>query len=821
MNGKIKYSVIIPCYNEEHYISNILKSLDLNEYDKSAFEVIVSLNNCKDRTEEVILHYKSNSKMNIKIVHESKAGVSFARNCGADNAVGEYFIFLDADNIVQKDFFIDIDKFTSDEKFAVATINTMPDRISIRGYLFFSLLEYIKIIFKKPFGKSVIRKDIFKKINGFDTTIKLGENIDVLIRAKIEAEKIKDTYKHLKNPIYCSLRRFDNEGYFKIALPWAIAYLGIKTLDYKTYSEIENKHRYDFKFNLRIPFIEYFNSYILYPVIEKYQKRDISSKFKYFVDFEEKKGTYRDKVSQEKLYTILKEAGEFVPYYKKLFKDFNFKAEDILENVSALDKLPYLTKEIIQREGINLIDTRYKNLPLHERKTGGSTGTSTLIYYSQEALDWTASSNQYAISWTGKRRHFKEIHLSSEFPETFPFRDRVKEYIKCKALNRTNVTTHSFDDVDMEEMFIKIKKAEVYYLEGHPSTLYALAMYLKKSKPKFKKPLFNVFESTGEVLDSIKRKAIEEYIGCKVYDRYGNAEFGVVAHETDNSNHSLKVIDFMVYPEILDLKQVDKEHSLVLDKVGKITFSPTLKMKNIWRSREDLQKAFPYAFTAESEEFWFWWIDRAQIEYDIDNIFPMELLNKNAINYGLKDFLINFVWRRRKDLQKAFPEPQNGNEFIQWWFDFGINEYYRFEETNDIYKELVLTTLTNSAMPLIRYRTGDLIESLEKKEDGFYISNIQGRLHDLITIDNKTYPTHYIQDLLDRVGGIIEFQVEITDNETILCLVVPDKTQENRIKQKLESWWKNIEIKFVELYELKKVGWRDKFRYVIDSRNNK
>ena len=821
MINTIKYSVIIPCYNEEHYISNILKSLDLNEYDKSAFEVIVSLNNCKDRTEEVILHYKSNSKMNIKIVHESKAGVSFARNCGADNAVGEYFIFLDADNIVQKNFFIDIDKFTLDEKFAVATINTMPDRISIRGYLFFSLLEYIKTIFKKPFGKSVIRKDIFKKINGFDTTIKLGENIDVLIRAKIEAEKIKDTYKHLKNPIYCSLRRFDNEGYFKIALPWAIAYLGIKTLDYKTYSEIENKHRYDFKFNLRIPFIEYFNSYILYPVIEKYQKRDISSKFKYFVDFEEKKGTYRDKASQKKLFTILKEAGEFVPYYKKLFKDFNFKAEDILEDISALEKLPYLTKEIIQREGINLIDTRYKNLPLHERKTGGSTGTSTLIYYSQEALDWTASSNQYAISWTGKRRHFRESHLSSEFPETFPLRDRVKEYIKCKALNRTNITTHSFDDVDMEEMFIKIKKAKVYYLEGHPSTLYALAMYLKKSKPKFKKPLFNVFESTGEVLDSIKRKAIEEYIGCKVYDMYRNAEFGVVAHETSTSKHSLKVIDFMVYPEILDLKQVDKEHSLKRDKDGNITISPTLKLEKIWKNRMDLQQVYPYGLTVQSVDLWKWWINYGFKEYGEKSRLPNELaylsIDKNVIN-----FLIEIIWSDRIDLQETFKEVcQNSTQFIKWWKESGIHEYIEIEENDNKYKELVLTTLTNNAMPLIRYRTGDLIESLEKKEDGFYISNIQGRLHDLITIDDKTYPTHYIQDLLDRVGGIIEFQVEITDNKTILFLVVPDKTQEDRIKQKLESWWKNIEIRFIELYELKKVGWRDKFRYVIDSRNNK
>ena len=59
----IKYSIIIPCYNEEHYISNILKSIDLNDYDKSKLEIIVSLNNCKDRTEEVANHYKLKSEL--------------------------------------------------------------------------------------------------------------------------------------------------------------------------------------------------------------------------------------------------------------------------------------------------------------------------------------------------------------------------------------------------------------------------------------------------------------------------------------------------------------------------------------------------------------------------------------------------------------------------------------------------------------------------------------------------------------------------------------------------------------------------------------
>ncbi|WP_117235689.1 glycosyltransferase [Vibrio maerlii] len=697
LTGKVKYSIIVPCYNEEHYISNILKSLELTEYDVDKFEVIVSLNNCKDRTEEVVCNYKSTSKMNIRVVHERTPGVSYARNFGAKCAVGDYYIFLDADNIVQKSFFRDVDEFSSDRNFSVATIKTMPDRNSLRGFVFFFLLEWIKVTFQKPFGKSIIRKDIFEEIKGFDTGIKLGENIDVLLKAKRASKQHGGIYQHLSNSIYCSLRRFDEQGYTKIALPWLVAYLGVKTLDYKTFSEIEKVDIKRRRWILDSLPVRYFHSYLLYPVLEKLENRSISSKLNCFSEFEEAVGKRRDEIIKQKLYTVLKEAGEHVPYYRRLFKEYNFKAEDILKDIRNIEKLPYLTKDIVQREGNNLIDVRYQSNTLHKRKTSGSSGVSTSIYYSQEALDWSSASHLYVSSWSGKKPHMKEIHLSTKFPESLPLQERIRENVKCKALNRANITTHSFDDVDMEHILRGITEENAYSIEGHPSTLYALALYIKNKNLLFSKPPFDVFVSTGEVLDSKKRDVIKKYIGCSIYNRYGNAEFGVIAHERECCNQSLKVIDNMVFPELYSSERDNSEHS----SLGK--------------------------------------------------------------------------------------------------------------------SELVLSTLTNTAMPLIRYRTGDLVESLVKNDNGYLITNIEGRVHDLVNIGSKIYPTHYIQDLFGRLGDITEFQIEAVDDSKInLYIVAPNVDEHQTIKSKVEKWWnESVEVHFVQLHQLKKSGWRDKFRYVI------
>lgn len=62
-----------------------------------------------------------------------------------------------------------------------------------------------------------------------------------------------------------------------------------------------------------------------------------------------------------------------VPYYKALFAQVGFDPETDFNQLSDLEKIPVLTKDIIRKEYRNLINPRYKGIAV-EYATSGSTG---------------------------------------------------------------------------------------------------------------------------------------------------------------------------------------------------------------------------------------------------------------------------------------------------------------------------------------------------------------------------------------------------------------------------------------------------------------
>ncbi len=134
------------------------------------------------------------------------------------------------------------------------------------------------------------------------------------------------------------------------------------------------------------------------------------------------------------------------------------------------------------------------------------------------------------------------------------------------------------------------------------------------------------------------------------------------------------------------------------------------------------------------------------------------------------------------------------------------------------FQELIFTGFRNRLMPLIRYRTGDL-GLVERNQEGVFLKNVVGRIHDQIPINGISYPTHHIQDILDhRVGGIQEFQIDLRTLPPKLKIVPESIELKEHISQKIHQFWGNaFELEFVGHADLIRVGRHAKFRHVVST----
>ena len=100
MTPIIKVSVVVPCFNYGHLLSETLESVrrqSLNDW-----ECIVVDDGSTDNTGEVGHSYASRDRR-FSLVRQDNSGLSAARNTGMHAAKGEYVQLLDADDLLEDD----------------------------------------------------------------------------------------------------------------------------------------------------------------------------------------------------------------------------------------------------------------------------------------------------------------------------------------------------------------------------------------------------------------------------------------------------------------------------------------------------------------------------------------------------------------------------------------------------------------------------------------------------------------------------------------------------------------------------------------------
>ena len=188
-----KVSVIIPNYNYAKYIAKAIESVMSQTYKN--LEIIVIDDGSKDDSLEVLANFGDK----IRVVSQKNEGVSRARNHGAEISDGEYLAFLDADDAwlpekLEKQF----EKFAEDGQIglvhcSMTLINSEDQPIGEmcdgqEGWVAEELLRFERTVVSGSGSSSLIKREIFMEVGGFDYRLSTSADWDLCYR-------VADRYK--------------------------------------------------------------------------------------------------------------------------------------------------------------------------------------------------------------------------------------------------------------------------------------------------------------------------------------------------------------------------------------------------------------------------------------------------------------------------------------------------------------------------------------------------------------------------------------------------------------------------------------------------
>lgn len=228
----MKFSIVIPAYNEAENIAAAIKALISQDFPRSDFEIIVVDDNSTDNT--AVLAQEAGADL---VIHEKKPGTNIARQAGLERAKGEIVAFLDADNIPPTDWLAKIGANLADQKISAVS---GPYDYELTGfkklladiynkYVMAHGAQWLSFVFRRPAGIIIggnfaTRQEVLKKIGGLPPLVFWGDDaaIAMLIARRHGAVRFDSELIVKSSP-----RRVKKYGLIPLAARYVAAYLKV------------------------------------------------------------------------------------------------------------------------------------------------------------------------------------------------------------------------------------------------------------------------------------------------------------------------------------------------------------------------------------------------------------------------------------------------------------------------------------------------------------------------------------------------------------------------------------------------------------------
>lgn len=234
-------------------------------------------------------------------------------------------------------------------------------------------------------------------------------------------------------------------------------------------------------------------------------------------------------LQRNKLHRLLEYAYCAVPYYHRLFDQVGFRPNDILADPTSFQKIPTISKAVINDNFDDLVTTdARKRKRLSRYSSGGSTGHLLIFMQDDDFRDYVTADIHRHIGWTGWQ--FGECHAyiwggGYEIAAQQAFRTRLMDW----ALNRFVTNAFTLSEASMAAFVQDIRRKRPKVLFGYALSLMRFAEFVQAHHLDDIK--FSGVISSAEKLYPHQREMIERTFDCEVIDRYGTRELGGIACE--------------------------------------------------------------------------------------------------------------------------------------------------------------------------------------------------------------------------------------------------------------------------------------------------
>ena len=274
----------------------------------------------------------------------------------------------------------------------------------------------------------------------------------------------------------------------------------------------------------------------LYQSLEKYQHLTNSEQrhaFELMIKGDQMNTAEMGELRNHAFLNLIKHVYKNVPYYQKKYAEQGVSEKDI-KSIEDINKLPILTKDDIKSNYPTIVwgeitkDTIYGT-------SGGTTGEPMKIYQNWTCYYMESEALSRGMKWMGWKPGYGMVRL---FGGSLAGRSKnLKSYVRTKVKGTVYLPAFELTPANARNYLDEIKQQGETFIQGYCSSIYDLALYVRKFNYKGLK-IKGIF-TTAEQLAIEQADVMREVYQAPVKSFYGCGEINAVGFQLEENGHYL------------------------------------------------------------------------------------------------------------------------------------------------------------------------------------------------------------------------------------------------------------------------------------------